>query len=34
LRVRQQLFDYEFKQVEAVTDFNKAEAWIKRLIIK
>jgi len=31
LRVRQQLFDYEFKQVEAVTDFNKAEAWVKRL---
>jgi len=34
LRVRQQLLDYEFKHVEALTDFNKAEAWIKRLIIK
>ncbi|MDD4970979.1 MAG: TolC family protein [Paludibacter sp.] len=32
LRVRQQLFDYEFKKVEAVSDFNKAEAWMKRLI--
>lgn len=31
LRVRQQLLDYEFKQVEGLTDFNKAEAWIKRL---
>jgi len=31
LRIRQQLFDYEFKQVEAVTDVHKAEAWIKRL---
>jgi len=34
LRVRQQLLDYEFRQVEAQTDFNKAEAWIKRLIIR
>jgi len=34
LRFRQQLIDYEFKQVEAITDFNKAEAWIKRLIVK
>ncbi len=32
LRIRQQLFNYELKKVEAVTDFNKAEAWIKRLI--
>ena len=31
IRIRQQLFDYEFKQVEALTDFNKAEAWMKRL---
>jgi outer membrane protein TolC len=31
IRVRQQLLDYELKQVEALTDFNKAEAWIKRL---
>jgi len=34
LRFRQQLIDYEFKQVEAITDFNKAEARIKRLIIR
>jgi len=32
LRIRQQLFDYELKQVEAVVEFNKAEALIKRLI--
>jgi len=32
LRIRQQLFNYELKKVEAVVDFNKAEAWIKRLI--
>lgn len=32
-RIRQQLLDYELKQVEAVVDFNKAGAWIKRLII-
>jgi len=31
LRVRQQLFDYELKQVDALTDYNKAVAWIKRL---
>jgi len=31
LRIRQQLLDYELKQVEAVTDFNKAKAWVKRL---
>jgi outer membrane protein TolC len=31
LRVSQQLLDYEFKQVEALTDFNKAKAWVKRL---
>ena len=31
LRIRQQLFGYELKQVEATTDFNKAEVWIKRL---
>jgi hypothetical protein len=31
LRVRQQLFDYELKQVEALTDYNKAVAWMKRL---
>ena len=32
LLIRQQLLDYELKNVEAVTDYNKAEAWIKRLI--
>ena len=32
LRIRQQLLDYELKQVVAVTDYNKAKAWIKRLI--
>ncbi len=31
LRIRQQLIDYELKQVEAQTDFKKAIAWIKRL---
>jgi outer membrane protein TolC len=31
LRIRQQLFNYELKQVEAITDLNKAEAWVKRL---
>ena len=32
LRIRQQLLDYELKQVEAVVEYNKAVAWIKRLI--
>lgn len=32
LLIRQQLLDYELKQVDALTDFNKAEAWIKRVI--
>lgn len=32
LRIRQQTFDYELKQVEAVTDFNTAVAWLKRLM--
>lgn len=31
LRIRQQLFGYELNQVEALADFNKAIAWIKRL---
>jgi outer membrane protein TolC len=31
LRIRQQLFDYELKQVEALADYNKSIAWIKRL---
>ncbi len=32
LRVRQQTLDYEYKQVEAVTDFNTSIAWLKRLM--
>lgn len=31
-RTRQQLFDYELKQVEALTDCNKAVAWIHKII--
>jgi outer membrane protein TolC len=31
LRIRQQLLDYELKQVEAVVEYNNAEALIKRL---
>ena len=31
LRVRQQTFNYELKQAEAVADFNTAVAWLKRL---
>jgi outer membrane protein TolC len=31
LRIREQLFNYELKQVEAITDFNKAQVWIRRL---
>ena len=31
LSVRQQMLDYELKQVEAVVDFNTAVAWLKRL---
>ncbi len=32
LLVRQQTLDYELKQAEAVTDFNTAIAWLKRLM--
>jgi outer membrane protein TolC len=32
LRVRQQVLDYEYKNVEAVADFNTAIAWLKRLM--
>lgn len=32
LRVRQQMLDYEIKQVEAVTDFNTSVAWLKKLM--
>ena len=31
LRVRQQMLDYEFKEVEALVDFNTSIAWLKRL---
>jgi outer membrane protein TolC len=31
LRIRQQLLDYELKQVEAVVEYNKTETLIKRL---
>ena len=32
LSIRQQTLDYEFKQVEAVTDYNTAIAWLRRLM--
>jgi outer membrane protein TolC len=32
LRIRQQTLDYEFKQVEAVADYNTAIAWLVRLM--
>jgi outer membrane protein TolC len=32
LRIRQQLLDYQFKQIEALTDYNTAIAWLKRLM--
>ena len=32
LRVQQQTLDYEFRQVEAIADFNTAIAWLKRLM--
>jgi outer membrane protein TolC len=32
LRIRQQMLDYEFKQVEALVDYNTAIAWLKRLM--
>lgn len=32
LRVRQQTLDYEYRQVEAIADFNTSIAWIKRLM--
>ncbi len=33
LRIRQQTLDYEYKQIEAVADFNTSIAWIKRLMV-
>jgi outer membrane protein TolC len=32
LRVQQQMLDYDYKQVEAVADFNTSIAWINRLM--
>jgi outer membrane protein TolC len=32
LRIRQQTLNYEFKQVEAVVEYNTAIAWLKRLM--
>ena len=32
LRIRQQTLDYEIKKVEAVSDYNTAIAWLKRLM--
>lgn len=32
LRIRQQLLDYQLRQIEAITDYNTAIAWIKRLM--
>ncbi len=32
LRIRQQVLEYEYKQVEAVTDYNTAIAWLERLM--
>jgi len=31
LRVRQQTLDYEYKQIEAIADYNTSIAWMKRL---
>jgi outer membrane protein TolC len=31
LRIRQQTLDYEFRQAEAIADFNTAVAWLRRL---
>jgi len=32
LPIRQQMLDYEFKQVEALVDYNTSIAWLKRLM--
>jgi outer membrane protein TolC len=32
LQIRQQMLSYEFKQVEALVDFNTAIAWLERLM--
>jgi outer membrane protein TolC len=31
LRIQQQILDYELKQVQAVADYNRAIAWLKKL---
>jgi outer membrane protein TolC len=32
LRIQQQTLDYNYKQVEAIADYNKAIAWLRRLM--
>ena len=32
LRIRQQTLDYEYRQVEAIADYNTSIAWLKRLM--
>lgn len=32
LRIRQQMLDYENREIEAITDLNTSIAWIKRLM--
>jgi outer membrane protein TolC len=32
LRVRQQRLDYEYKQIDAIADYNTSIAWLKRLM--
>ena len=32
LRIQQQTLDYNYKQVEAIADYNTAIAWLKRLM--
>ncbi|NJK93810.1 MAG: TolC family protein, partial [Bacteroidales bacterium] len=34
LSIQQQLLDYEFKQIEALADYNTSIAWIRRLTAK
>lgn len=32
LRIRQQMLDYDTREIEAITDFNTSIAWLKRLM--
>ena len=32
LRIRQQMLEYQFKQIESVAEYNTAIAWLKRLM--